>query len=119
MVSDPPARRPGAGALLLREFLSGPQDMTITDGATPEVAAIWQRLGGFEPHPRSLVWTRLLRPGGAVRAVLERRGRRALALAVSPLRQLSDAVTRPFARPPTGRELGETEELTPAALLEH
>lgn len=62
LVSDPEARMPGSGALLLRKFLAGPQDLTITDGATGEVAAMWRRLGGRIRPLESLAWVRVLRP---------------------------------------------------------
>ena len=76
LVSDPDQRHLAVGALLMRQYLSGPQDLTITDGATDVVHEIWVRLGGHALQPQSVVWTRLLRPARAVGdRWLEREGR--------------------------------------------
>jgi hypothetical protein len=52
----------GAGAFLMNACLNGPQDLTITDGATPTVAAIWSRLGGEANQLACIGWTRIFRP---------------------------------------------------------
>ena len=75
LVADPTAGRPGVGALLLRKYMAGPQDLTITDGATDTVRTMWEALGGDTSALASLGWTRVLRPGAFARAMLERRGR--------------------------------------------
>ncbi len=36
----------GVGALLMRRHLSGPQELTITDGPTDTVRRMWAGLGG-------------------------------------------------------------------------
>jgi hypothetical protein len=100
--------------------LSGPQELTITDGATDVVHEMWAHLGGYAIHPGSLVWTRLLRPGRAVGdRWLERRGSegwRRVARAAWPL---LDAPATPITRPAAPVDGVEAEELTPRALLEH
>ena len=54
LVADPDAGAPGVGGLLLRKCLAGPQELTITDGATEAVRVLWQRLGGGRStRPRS------------------------------------------------------------------
>lgn len=76
LVVTPDARRLAPGALLLRTYLDGPQDLTITDGATGTVRAIWERLGGQASFPRSVEWHRPLRPGTLAATALSRRGGR-------------------------------------------
>ena len=49
LVADPDERRP-IGALLLRSFLTGRQEATVTDTATPVVTRIWLALGGRPRH---------------------------------------------------------------------
>ena len=73
LVSAPRARRRATGALLLRTYLGGPQDLTITDGATEPVRAMWERLGGELAHPQSIEWWLPLRPGSLAAAWWARR----------------------------------------------
>jgi hypothetical protein len=120
LVSDPEQRRLAIGAKLTRSYLSGPQELTITDGATDVVHEMWVNLGGHAAHPGSLAWTRLFRPGRAVGdRWLERRGNqrsRRLARAAWPL---LDRPARLIARPPARPTDVEADELTPRALIEH
>ncbi|MGH2960823.1 MAG: hypothetical protein ACRDL3_01310 [Solirubrobacterales bacterium] len=120
LVSDPEQRRLAIGARLLRSYMAGPQELTITDGATDVVNEMWTHLGGYAIHPGSLAWTRLFRPGRAVGdRWLERRGSerwRRVARAAWPL---LDAPATPVTRPPGPATDVETEELTPRALIEH
>jgi len=85
LVVDEAAAARAAGALLMRRFLSGPQDLTMTDRATPPVRRLWGMLGAVTVQLRSLDWTRVLRPVGLAGGVLLRergssRGARALRL---------------------------------------
>jgi hypothetical protein len=66
LVTDPRERHLAIGTRLVRTYLSGLQELTITDGATDVVHEIWVRLGGYALHPGSFVWTRLFRPWRAV-----------------------------------------------------
>ena len=61
LVADP-AASPGVGALLLRKYMSGPQDLTITDGATETVHGMWTSLGGKASSLASMGWTACSRP---------------------------------------------------------
>ncbi len=102
LVADPSAGTPGIGALLLRRYLAGPQEVTITDGATDEVRAMWERLGGATGGITCLGWTRVLKPARLVAELGARRlGRRR-------------------AHPATGGVSlqGGTDELTPERLAE-
>lgn len=112
--------QPAIGARLLRSYLSGPQDLTITDGANDVVHEMWLRLGGYALHPGSLVWTRLLRPWRAVGdAWLELKGKPRLRKLAGPVWPLLDAPTTRAARPPRRPPGVQTEELTSRALIDH
>ena len=73
LVTDPAFARRGIGALLLRHYMSGPQELTITDGANDAVRAIWAGLGGSASGLSSLRWTRVFRPVALLAAKVERR----------------------------------------------
>lgn len=76
LVASPQARRRAAGARLLRTYMKGPQDLTITDGATETVRAVWELLGGELAHPQSIDWWRPLRLGSLASSPwVTRRGR--------------------------------------------
>lgn len=58
-------RRGGAaGALLVRELLSGGQDLTWTDSGTEDVVRIWRTFGAHVDHARTCNWMLVLRPAG-------------------------------------------------------
>lgn len=115
---------PGAGAVLWRHYMNGPQELTITDGASDEMRQIIELIGGQMMHPSSMAWARVFRPWSFVgnralhanvwvRHHVKPWARRALpALDEPTVRALKYFHTR---RPP-----GTTEELlTPALVLEH
>lgn len=119
--THPSVRSRGVGARLLRALLLGPQDLTITDGATDAVRRMWEILGGRTAHLNCFAFHRILRPFRFTAVTLERRGSlprlgHVLATACNPL----DGLAQRFARgavvpavPP-----GEVEPLTPESLLE-
>lgn len=121
LVADPGARR-GIGALLLRHYLAGPQDLTITDGATDAVRRMWERLGGHTGYLRSLNWTRVFKPGRVVGGALaERVGvggphRSGLPL-LSVLDLLAGRIPGTTAR--STRPSTRAEPLEPSGLVEH
>jgi hypothetical protein len=120
LVSEPAARRRGAGTVLCRDLLAGPQTLTMTDGATPTVAAIWEPLGGETAFLSSIVWTRVFRPGRAVRDRLRARERRRRWSALArPLLAVLDAGSRRPMRPSLPDRLDPPQELSVATLLEH
>lgn len=115
LVADPDAAKPGIGALLMRAYMHGAQDVSGTDGATPLVRSMWERLGGVTLPTASIGWTRVMRPARFAAAVSARRGwlapRRAAAVLdalVAPLTQQALRPTRPD---------GSAEPLDPAAVL--
>jgi hypothetical protein len=120
LVSDPTQRRLAIGARLLRRYMSGPQDLTITDGANDVVHEMWAHLGGHIVQPGSVVWTRLLRPwrAGGDRW-LEIKGRERWRRVASVAWPLLDLPATPITRPPGHPADVETEELTPRAVIEH
>jgi hypothetical protein len=120
LFTDPRERRFAIGARLLRSYLGGPQDLTITDGANTVVHEMWVRLGGYALYPGSLVWTRLFRPGRAVGdRWLELKGKGRLCRVAQPAWAALDAPASRIARPPD-RPVGvDAEELTPRALIDY
>jgi hypothetical protein len=61
LIAHPKVRNLGVGARLLRSLFTGPQDLTITDGASDEIRQIFELVGGQMMHP-SMVWARVFRP---------------------------------------------------------
>jgi hypothetical protein len=95
---DQPDRHPLAGARLIRSFLGGPQDLSITETANAKALRMWQKLGIPLDTQYSLNWIRLLRPATAtVSALKHRHGAAKLLL---PLAHLADrAVARLMSDP--------------------
>jgi hypothetical protein len=122
LISDPAVRNRGAGGLLLRRYLAGPQDVTVTDGATAEVRQMWERLGGHTAFLGSLGWIRFFRPfrfaGDYLLKRLERLSWRPLP---QPIWSVLDATAAracgTLLRVP--KPSTQAEQLTPKSLLEH
>ena len=55
---------PFAGARLMRSFLSGPQDISLSETANPVSEGMWRKLRGTVLPSYSLEWVRVLRPMG-------------------------------------------------------
>ena len=122
-VVDPNQRHNLTTLQLAKACLSGPQDLTLTDGATDLGRSMWIGIGGTAPLPYNLHWTRPLRAARYALSLLQQRGRfpASLAFAARPLGAVADALAirlRPnrFLRKET--ELAE-EALEPAAMLAH
>lgn len=71
MVEDPKAN-PLAGARLLRAFLAGPQDISLTETANATALGMWQKLGHPLDVGYSFNWLRPLRPVSTGVQLLER-----------------------------------------------
>jgi hypothetical protein len=118
-----PDKRHGLTALqLAKAYLSGPQDLTIADGANDLSRRMWTALGGTAPLLYNLHWTRLLRPARHLLSVLEGRTKFSSAWTL-PLRPLGAAADALFPRlRPNGfnreAELAE-DPLQPTAMLTH
>jgi hypothetical protein len=80
------AADPFAGARLMRAFLGGPQDLSLTETANDVSTMMWRKLRGTVLPDYSLEWLRIIRPAGFAAALA--------ASAVGPARLLS-----PMARP--------------------
>jgi hypothetical protein len=117
-----PASRP-ASIALLRHLLRGPQDLTLTDGATEVTRRILERLG-FRSYPSmSMSWFRVFRPSQLVlhrytraatpaQRVLARVGRPVCTLVDRPIgavRELKTSVPDPA--PVRSRPLPDAELL--------
>ncbi|MBX6746465.1 MAG: hypothetical protein IRY87_30895, partial [Acetobacteraceae bacterium] len=61
---DRPEDNPLAGARLLRTFFQGPQDLSLTETASPVSRQMWLRLGAKVLPMHSLEWMHVLRPAG-------------------------------------------------------
>lgn len=115
-----PEARGVAGVQLMRHFLDGPQDLSLSDRGNDGARKLWERLGGHTALLYSLFWTRALRP---VRygAVHRARGRFAetLSSVAAPIWNLGDAIVRLVAEPaiPQRPPPGSTEPLDLSWLL--
>jgi hypothetical protein len=69
---DPDGRNGLAAFQLLREYMRGPQDVALTDGASSIVHRMWQRLGGETLPLYNLYWVRPLRPARTILALYSR-----------------------------------------------
>jgi hypothetical protein len=127
-----------AGFEMVRRIFSGPQDLTMTDGATESACAVWTAAGARVAQLYSLQWLRVLRPLSHYRRLVAEHPRtvpasRALLNAAAPAASAADALLRKLparalrtedgglACEPAGaaailayiRKIGWSEELTP------
>jgi hypothetical protein len=124
LIAHPKVRSRGVGALLWRRYLAGPQELTVTDGASDEMREIFELIGGHMLHPSCIAWARVYRPFGFVGDRLlhartwprEHLKRPAHGL-WSPLDSATTRALRYF-NAPTSPDT-RSEPLTPALLLEH
>lgn len=118
LMVDPEHRRSFAALELMKRFLSGPQDLSLADGANDASRRCWEACGGFASPLHSLHWVRLLRPArGLLRLAAERPGLRALSAVGAPLAALADACAAGISRTRPPSALRE-EPLEPASLAE-
>lgn len=121
LVAHPDARHHAVGALLVRAYLAGPQDLTITDGATHQMGSIWTLLGGEMAHLQCINWTRVLRPWRfATDRLMRARAPRFGARRSVPTAALDAVTTRSvkFLSGPSAANV-RADELTPSVLVEH
>ena len=91
MVEDH-ANDPFAGARLMRGFLGGPQDLSLTETANDISTTMWRKLRGTVLPDYSLEWVRIIRPAGFLAAVS--RAAFGPARILSPLARPMDSVIR-------------------------
>ena len=119
-----PDRRDSLTALkLAKACISGPQDLTLADGANDLSRRMWSGIGGTVPLLYNLHWTRPLRPARYLLSVLEEGSALPfpLALAARPLGAVVDALAarlRPNRFYKEESELAE-DALDAAAMLAH
>jgi hypothetical protein len=120
LMSAPEVRNRGVGALLLRRYLAGPQDMTMTTAAA-ETTRIWKALGGRTSFVRSVNWVRMFRLSFMAGYALKHSGMGGVSPVVRPLASAAQLVTDRLPaislRPP--QPATRAEELTPADVVEH
>lgn len=123
-VVDPESRSSMAAIQLIRAFMKGPQDISITDSANDSSRQMLRSLG-FKVSPiYSLVWARPLQPAryglhGVVR--LKKHGPIAkLALVAKPFATVLDSMATKLAASPFHHNHLKTEEedATPEAILQ-
>ncbi|WP_245417318.1 hypothetical protein [Aminobacter sp. AP02] len=64
MMVDGHKEDPFAGARLLRAFLAGPQDISLTETANDVSTAMWRKMNAAVLPDYSLEWIRVIRPAG-------------------------------------------------------
>jgi hypothetical protein len=83
---------PLAGARLMKAFLDGPQDLSVSETANEIATQLWVRLRGEVLTPYSLDWVRIIRPARfALHPVAHRFGPARL---LAPLADAADHVLR-------------------------
>jgi len=123
-IVEPGNLRAIAGVQMMKAFLSGPQDLSLTDEANNISRRIWEGLGGVTAQLYSIHWTRLLRPSRYAASLLsavfkERKLLSPFLLAVKPVCNLVDAIAarklpHRFSQP---RPKVEADELDTARML--
>jgi hypothetical protein len=117
LLTDPRVRTRAAGALLSRQYMAGPQDLTITDGANDTARRMWEALGAQMVHVSCLAFVRVLRPFGlAADRLTSRLNDDTAARAVAPVARVLDAA---IARRRGSASRTATERLTPEGLVEN
>ena len=94
LVGSPAGQHRGVGALLVKRYLGGPQDITITDGATDYMRRLWLRLGGMVAAHASIGWVKVLRPVAVASFLARRQGWLGSARALSVLAPTIDTAAR-------------------------
>ncbi len=108
---------------LTKAFISGPQDLTLVDGANDQARQMWIGLGWPAPLLYNLHWTRPLRPARYVLSLLQERAALPppLAFVTRPLSALADSLAARLRPNQFLREECDLVEntLDPAVMLAH
>ena len=122
LIAHPKVRNRGVGAMLWRRYLTGPQELTITDGASDEMRQIFELIGGQMMHPSSISGCACSHLGLCRHCSQHERERAPPDQAVvrTALPALDRPTTRAISRfhPPPAQGTSD-ELLTPKLLLEH
>ncbi|MGF9565506.1 hypothetical protein [Neorhizobium sp. JUb45] len=108
MMVENPKADPLAGARLLRAFLAGPQDISLTETANSTALGMWQKLGHPLDPGYSFNWMKVLRPVSTGMQLMERS--LPVARVLRPLGRIADRAVSVI-RPPsfTGGEARRLE----------
>ena len=119
-MSHPEVRNRAVGALLLRRYFAGPQDMTMTSGVG-EITRIWKALGGQVAPLGSMRWLRVFNLRSTAGYALERLGKAGWKPVVRPMFAVAQALTDrlPAVSLRAPEPATHTEDLSPRALLEY
>jgi hypothetical protein len=120
LMSDPDVRNRGVGALLLRRYLAGPQDMTMTS-ATGQTTRMWKALGGQEFCLGSIRWIRPFNLRSTAGHALEHFDKAGWKPVAGPLLSAVQAVTdrQPAVSLRVPEPATSAEDLSPEALIEY
>lgn len=103
-VVHPQSRTTLAGLHLLRTYMSGRQDLSLTDSANDVSRALLERLGFTTVLPFSVHWVRLLRPARCLTYAMSRLTNTALSAALDfasrPFCNVTDSVAARFSSSP-------------------
>jgi hypothetical protein len=112
-----PESRGLAGWRLVRAFMAGPQDLSVSDLGNDAARRLWQGLGGSVSMAHSVTWEKALRP---CRLAVSRLGGGALgrgaALAAQPLAALGDVLAAAWPGANGSPAAGDTVPLAPEIL---
>ena len=119
LMVDPTRRSSPAAFQLQHKFLSGPQELSLTDGANDLGHKLWEIGGGRTSLLYSMHWTRILRPAQFAVSELSRRKGLSLLRMLKPVSLVLDAAERLLPQSPLRLECQDPEEdLTEKTLLE-
>ena len=104
-------------SFLLRRYLGGPQDITLSDGGHPKFERIWEALGGEIAHLQSLRWIKIFRPLTLALNLAKRPSAERLKGLSRPLDRLLSRVPK-LDLAPQPSALG-SEPLTPERFVSH
>jgi hypothetical protein len=119
LIVHPDARNRAVGPRLWRQYLDGPQELTITDGASDEMRQIFELIGGRMMHPSNVAWARVFAPFSFMAGRVLHFHPRAKAASTrvwAGLDRVTSRNIRYFRRPGA---MTSTEPLTPSLMLEH
>ncbi len=89
----PHSGHPFAAAQLIRKFLSGPQDLSLSDGANNMGRKFWEGMGGSTSMIYSMNWIRPLKPCSyAINVLSQQNGRKTAALMLKPAASIFDSL---------------------------
>jgi len=96
-IVEPGNRKAVAAVQMMKAFLSGPQDLSLTDEANNISRKLWEGFGGVTAQLYSIHWTRMLRPSRYAASLFasvlkERKLLSPFLLAAKPVCDLVDAI---------------------------